>query len=209
MRDVEQWMSTRLLPANLRERIRRYEQYKWQKTRGVDEENLIRNLPKDLGRDIKRHLGLHQLKRVPVFVDLDEQWLDALCGRLEQVLYTKDSYIVREGDPVDEMLFVMCGNLLTVTTNGYRTGFFNMDYLKDGDFCGEELLAWALDPHSSTNLPISTITVQALTEVEAFVLKADNLTFMASKFNWLHNQQLRHKFRFYSHQWRMWAACYI
>lgn len=63
-RDAEQWMSHRLLPDGLRERIRRYEQYRWQETRGVDEDNLIRNLPKDLRRDIKRHLCLALLMRV-------------------------------------------------------------------------------------------------------------------------------------------------
>lgn len=63
-RDAEQWMSHRLLPESLRDRIRRYEQYKWQETRGVDEENLLRNLPKDLRRDIKRHLCLALLMRV-------------------------------------------------------------------------------------------------------------------------------------------------
>ncbi|XP_058182515.1 cyclic nucleotide-gated ion channel 1-like [Rhododendron vialii] len=208
-RDAEQWMSHRLLPESLRERIRRYEQYKWQETRGVDEENLIVNLPKDLRRDIKRHLCLALLMRVPMFEKLDEQLLDALCDRLKPVLYTEDSYIVREGDPVDEMLFVMRGKLFTVTTNGGRTGFFNSDYLKAGDFCGEELLTWALDPHSSTNLPISTRTVQALSEVEAFALMADDLKFVASQFRRLHSKQLRHTFRFYSQQWRTWAACFI
>lgn len=65
-RDAEQWMSHRLLPENLRERIRRYEQYRWQETRGVDEESLLRNLPKDLRRDIKRHLCLALLMRVSI-----------------------------------------------------------------------------------------------------------------------------------------------
>ncbi|KAL0299663.1 UNVERIFIED_CONTAM: Cyclic nucleotide-gated ion channel 1 [Sesamum radiatum] len=208
-RDAEQWMSHRLLPDSLRERIRRYEQYKWQETRGVDEENLIHNLPKDLRRDIKRHLCLALLKRVPMFEKMDDQLLDAMCDRLKPVLYTEDSYIVREGDPVDEMLFIMRGKLLTVTTNGGRTGFFNSDYLKAGDFCGEELLTWALDPHSSSNLPISTRTVQALSEVEAFALMADDLKFVASQFRRLHSKQLRHTFRFYSQQWRTWAACFI
>lgn len=208
-RDAEQWMSHRLLPENLRDRIRRYEQYKWQETRGVDEENLLSNLPKDLKRDIKRHLCLALLMRVPMFEKMDEQLLDALCDRLKPILYTEESYIVREGDPVDEMLFVMRGKLLTVTTNGGRTGFFNSDYLKAGDFCGEELLTWALDPHSSANLPISTRTVQALTEVEAFALMADDLKFVASQFRRLHSKQLRHTFRFYSQQWRTWAACFI
>ncbi|KAF7133070.1 hypothetical protein RHSIM_Rhsim09G0204800 [Rhododendron simsii] len=207
--DAEQWMSHRSLPVNLRERIRRYEHYKWQETRGVDEEYLIRNLPKDLRRDIKRHLCLGLLLRVPMFNKMDGQLLDALCNRLEPVLYTEDSFIVREGDPVDEMLFVMRGKLATMTTNGGRTGFFNLDYLKRGDFCGEELLTWALDPRSSTNLPISTRTVQALSEVEAFVLKADALKFVASQFRRLHSKQLRHTFRFYSQQWRTWAACFI
>ncbi|KAG5050376.1 hypothetical protein JHK85_011479 [Glycine max] len=208
-RDAEQWMSHRLLPDSLRERIRRHEQYKWQETRGVDEDSLIRDLPKDLRRDIKRHLCLALLMRVPMFENMDEQLLDAMCDRLKPVLYTEESCIVREGDPVGEMLFIMRGKLLTVTTNGGRTGFFNSEYLKAGDFCGEELLTWALDPQSSSNLPISTRTVQTLSEVEAFALKADDLKFVASQFRRLHSKQLRHTFRFYSQQWRTWAACFI
>ncbi|CAI0412911.1 unnamed protein product [Linum tenue] len=208
-RDAEQWMSHRMLPDNLRERIRRHEQYKWQETRGVDEENLVHTLPKDIRRDIKRHLCLALLMRVPMFEKMDDQLLDALCDRLKPALYTEESYIVREGDPVDEMLFIMRGKLLTMTTNGGRTGFFNSEYLKAGDFCGEELLTWALDPHSSSNLPISTRTVRTITEVEAFALTAEDLKFVASQFRRLHSKQLRHTFRFYSQQWRTWAACFI
>ncbi|KAE8708629.1 Cyclic nucleotide-gated ion channel 1 [Hibiscus syriacus] len=199
----------RLLPESLREGIRRYEQYRWQEIRGVDEENLLCNLPKDLRRDIKRHLCLALLMRVPMFEKMDEKLLDAMCDRLKPVLYTEESYIVREGDPVDEMLFIMRGKLLTMTTNGRRTGFFNSEYLGAGDFCGEELLTWALDPHSSSNLPISTRTVRALTEVEAFALMVDDLKFVVSQFRRLHCKQLRHTFRFYSLQWRSWAACFI
>ncbi|KAB2600822.1 cyclic nucleotide-gated ion channel 1-like [Pyrus ussuriensis x Pyrus communis] len=196
-RDAEQWMAHRMLPENLRERIRRYDQYKWQETRGVDEDTLVRNLPKDLRKDIKRHLCLGLLQRVPIFETMDEQLMDAMCDRLKPVLYTDKSYITREGDPVDEMLFIMRGNLATMTTNGGRTGFFNTADLKAGDFCGEELLTWALDPNSSTNLPTSTRTVEAKTE------------FVASQFRRLHSKQLQHTFRFYSQQWRTWSACFI
>ncbi|KAG6786859.1 hypothetical protein POTOM_008476 [Populus tomentosa] len=63
-RDAEQWMSHRMLPDNLKERIRRHEQYRWQETRGVEERGLIRNLPKDLRRDINRHLCLDLIKKV-------------------------------------------------------------------------------------------------------------------------------------------------
>ncbi|KVH91106.1 Cyclic nucleotide-binding domain-containing protein [Cynara cardunculus var. scolymus] len=194
-RDAELWMSHRMLPDELRERIRRYEQYKWQENRGVDEQSLIHNLPKDLKRDIKRHLCLSLLMKVPMFQTMDEQLLDAMCDRLNPVLYTENSCIVREGDPVDEMLFIIRGELLTVTTNGGRTGFFNSTYLKGGDFCGDELLTWALDPNLSSSLPLSTRTVRPVTDVEAFALKADDLKFVASQFRRLHSKRLQHTFR--------------
>ncbi|KAK6919992.1 Ion transport domain [Dillenia turbinata] len=195
-RDAERWMSHRLLPEDLRERIRRYEQYKWQETRGVEEEPLIRSLPKDLRRDIRRHLFMDLLKRVPMIEKMDDQLLDAMCDCLKPVLYTEESLIHREGDPVDEMLFIMRGKLVTVTTNGGRTGFLNSDNLKAGDFCGDELLSWALDPQSS-NLPISTRTVKALTEVEAFALLPDDLKFVASQFRRLNSAQIQQTFKYH------------
>ncbi|XP_060218430.1 cyclic nucleotide-gated ion channel 1-like isoform X2 [Lycium barbarum] len=207
--DVEQWMSHRMLPHDLRERIRRYEQYKWEQTRGVDEDHLISNLPNDLRRDVKRHLCWSLLKRVPMFEKMNDQLQDALCDRLKPALFTENSYIIREGDPVSEMLFLTKGTLLTTTTNGGRTGFFNSASLKAGDFCGEELLIWALDPCASTTLPASTRTVTAVTDVEAFALAADDLKFVAPQFRRLHSKQLRHAFRFYSQRWRTWAACFI
>lgn len=208
-RDAEHWMSHRMLPDDLKARIRRYEQYKWQENRGVEEDSLIRNLPHDLRRDIKRHLCWSLLTRVPMFDKMDEQLLDALCYCLKPVLYTTDSIIVREGDPVVEMLFIMRGNILTTTTNGGRTGFFNAVGLEVGDFCGEELLTWALDPNSSSSLPISTRTVRAVNDVEAFCLMPEDLKSVASQFRRLHSKQLQQTFRFYSQQWKTWGACFI
>lgn len=140
---------------------------------------------------------------------MDERLLDAICERLKPSLFTEHTYIVREGDPVDEMLFIIRGRLESVTTDGGRSGFFNRGLLKEGDFCGEELLTWALDPKSGSNLPSSTRTVKALTEVEAFALIAEELKFVAGQFRRLHSRQVQHTFRFYSQQWRTWAACFI
>lgn len=63
-RDTEEWMKHRQLPQNLRERVRRFVQYKWLATRGVDEETILRGLPIDLRRDIQRHLCLDLVRRV-------------------------------------------------------------------------------------------------------------------------------------------------
>ncbi|KAM6602374.1 hypothetical protein CsatA_021983 [Cannabis sativa] len=208
-RDSEQWMHHRLLPQELREKVRRYNQYKWLETRGVDEESIVQSLPKDLRRDIKRHLCLNLVRRVPLFANMDERLLDAICERLKPSLYTESTYVVREGDPVNEMLFIIRGRLESVTTDGGRSGFFNRGLLKEGDFCGEELLTWALDPKAGSNLPSSTRTVNAMTEVEAFALEAEELKFVATQFRRLHSRQVQHTFRFYSQQWRTWAAIFI
>ncbi|GLJ28752.1 hypothetical protein SUGI_0566730 [Cryptomeria japonica] len=208
-RDTEEWMRHRQLPQDLRERVRRYVQYKWVATRGVDEETLLRGLPTDLRRDIQRHLCLNLVRRVPFFSQMDDQLIDAICERLTPALSTEGTYIVREGDPVNEMLFIIRGYLDSATTNGGRTGFFNSITLGPGDFCGEELLTWALLPKSSLNLPSSTRTVRALVEVEAFALRAEDLKFVANQFRRLHSKKLQHTFRFYSHQWRTWSACFI
>ena len=130
-----------------------------------------------------------------MLVNMDKQLLDAMCDRLKPVLYTEKSYIVCKGDLVDEMLFIMRGNLVATTTNCERSSFFNSSKLKAGDFCGEELLTWALDPNP-LNLPISTRTVVTISEVEAFALRADDLKFVASQFRCLINsKQLKHTFR--------------
>ncbi|KAJ8763772.1 hypothetical protein K2173_003554 [Erythroxylum novogranatense] len=208
-RDTEEWMRHRQLPHDTRERVRGFVQYKWLATRGVDEDSILRGLPTDLRRDIKRHLCLDLVRRVQFFSQMDDQLLDAICERLVSSLSTKYTYIVREGDPVIEMLFIIRGKLDSSTTNGGRTGFFNSITLGPGDFCGEELLSWALVPKSTTNLPCSTRTVKALEEVEAFALRAEDLKYVANQFRRLHSKKLQHTVRFYSHHWRTWAACFI
>lgn len=208
-RDTEEWMRHRQLPQDLRDRVRRFVQYKWLATHGVDEESILHTLPADLRRDIQRHLCLDLVRRVPFFSQMDDQLLDAICERLKSSLCTQGTYIVREGDPVTEMLFIIRGRLDSSTTNGGRTGFFNSITLRPGDFCGEELLTWALLPKSTLNLPSSTRTVRALDEVEAFALRAEDLKFVANQFRRLHSKKLQHTFRFYSHHWRTWGACFI
>ncbi|KAJ4974762.1 hypothetical protein NE237_007936 [Protea cynaroides] len=208
-RDTEEWMKHRQLPLDLQERVRRFVQYKWLATRGVNEEFILSSLPLDLRREIQRHLCLALVRRVPFFSQMDDQLLDAICERLVSSLCTQDTYIVCEGDPVNEMLFIIRGQLESSTTNGGRSGFFNSITLRPGDFCGEELLTWALMRTPSLNLPSSTRTVRALGEVEAFALSAEDLKFVAGQFKHLHSKKLQHAFRYYSHQWRTWGACFI
>lgn len=69
-RDTEEWMRHRQLPEDLQDRVRRFVQYKWVATRGVEEEEILRSLPLDLRRQIQRHLCLALVRRVSFSVSL-------------------------------------------------------------------------------------------------------------------------------------------
>ena len=90
IRDLEWWMRRRQLPHRLRVRVRQQERCRWAATRGVDEEALVSNLPEGLRRDIKRHLCLDLLKKVPLFQQLDDLILNNICDRLKPVLFIKE-----------------------------------------------------------------------------------------------------------------------
>ncbi|XP_039155262.1 putative cyclic nucleotide-gated ion channel 15 [Eucalyptus grandis] len=118
--------------------------------------------------------------KVHLFDQMDERTLDVICERLKPALCTEGTFLVREGDPVNEMLFIIRGHLDSYTINGGRIGFFNSCRIGLGDFSGKELLTWALDPSPSIILPSSICSVKTLFEVEAFALRADDLKFVAS-----------------------------
>jgi len=164
-RDIEDWMKYRRLPHELVEHVRCFHQYKWVATLGVNEEKLMQNLPMYLRRDIKRHLCLDLVQNVPFFNQMDDNLLNVLCEQLKPTFYTKDMYITFDGDPMYEMLFIINGELENVTTNRRHTSSFNIGILKPGDFYGEELLTWAVDPMLKNNPPTSTHTIRTLKEV--------------------------------------------
>ncbi|KAH9606387.1 hypothetical protein KSS87_017291 [Heliosperma pusillum] len=143
--------------------------------------------------------------QVPLFAGMDEMIQDLIIEKLKPALYTKGALLVREGHPVSEVIFIIRGHLNT--TAGQPVGF-NSQPMGQGDFCGDGLLHWSIDPHASLALPISPRTVEAVSEVEAFAITAQDLRLVGIQTR-LHQDQFRHRFRFHSHQWRTWAACFI
>ncbi|XP_042401218.1 cyclic nucleotide-gated ion channel 17-like [Zingiber officinale] len=212
--DTEEWMRHRQLPPHFRRRVRQFYRSQWLATRGVDEESILRGLPSDLRRDIKHHLCIDLVRRVSFFSEMDDALLDAICERLVSFQSAAGTVRVRAGDPVTEMLFVIRGKLRSSAAGGRggRSGHHGSTILGPGDFCGEELLPWALHPapsQSPCRLPVSARTVTVAVQAEGFALRAEDLRFVASQFRRMHSQRLQHALRYYSHQWRAWAACLV
>ncbi|KAF0902596.1 hypothetical protein E2562_018090 [Oryza meyeriana var. granulata] len=209
-RDVEQWMSHRRLPEDLRRRVRCAERFSWVATRGVNEEELLSNLPEDIQRDIRRHF-FGFLKKVRLFNLMDNTIWDAICDKLRQNLYISGSDILYQGGPVEKMVFVVRGRLESISADGIKYP------LQEGDVCGEELLSWYLE-QSSVNRDggkmrlhdmrlVAIRTVRCLTNVEAFVLRARDLAEVTSQFSrFLRNPLVLGTIRYESPYWKSLAA---
>uniref|UniRef100_A0A803MS26 Cyclic nucleotide-binding domain-containing protein n=1 Tax=Chenopodium quinoa TaxID=63459 RepID=A0A803MS26_CHEQI len=214
-RDVEQWMSHRHLPQNLRRKIIEAERYNWAATRGVNEEMLMENLPEDVQREIRRHL-FKFVEKVRIFklVDEKEPILDAVYERLKQKTYIKDSKILYQGGIIDKMVFIVRGKMESIGEDGIVVP------LSEGDVCGEELLTWCLE-HSSDNRDgkkgriygqwlRSNRTARCLTNVEAFILRVRDLEEVTSLFpRILRNPRIQGAIRYESPYYRCQAATTI
>ncbi|KAH0969054.1 hypothetical protein GBA52_029083 [Prunus armeniaca] len=199
-RDMEWWMRRRQLPSGLRRRVRHYERHRWVTMGGEDEMDLIKDLPEGLRREIKRHLCLDLIKKVPLFHNLDDLILDNICDRVRPLVFSKDEKIIREGDPVPKMLFIVRGHIKR--SQGLSKGMVGTNVLEPGGFLGDELLSWCLRRPFIDRLPASS--------AQAFGLNADDLRYITDHFRYkFANERLKRTARYYSSNWRTWAAVNI
>ncbi|ERN11112.1 hypothetical protein AMTR_s00024p00155680 [Amborella trichopoda] len=212
-RDVEQWMSYRRLPEDLRRRVRQSERFNWAATRGVKEDHLLENLPEDLQRDIRRHL-FEVIQKVRIFSAMDETTLDIICERLRQKLYIEGCEIQSDGGPIEKMVFIVRGKMESTGADGYVTA------LAEGDVVGEELLTWWLEQSPSSkdkqkmrlmeHVLISRRKVKCISNVIAFVLRGSDLEEVPFLFmRFLRNPEVIRIIRCQSPYWRALAATRI
>lgn len=205
MRSVERWMKRKNLPQSFRHRVRQFERQRWAATRGVDECQIIRDLPEGLRRDIKYHLCLDLVRQVPLFQHMDDLVLENICDRVKSLIFPKGEIIVREGDPVQRMLFIVRGHLQC--SQVLRNGATSCCMLGPGNFSGDELLPWCLRRRFLERLPASSSTLVTLESTEAFGLEAADVKYVTQHFRYTFtNEKVRRSARYYSPGWRTWAA---
>ncbi|PQM32826.1 hypothetical protein Pyn_35531 [Prunus yedoensis var. nudiflora] len=110
-----------------------------------------------------------------------------MCDYSTPVTYPEDKIIFRRGDPMDRMLVITEGVLLTYSTtpdpsltHGGKTtkdsGSTATKQVEKDEVYGEELLTWASASSSESgrfkNLPTCPESVRCQTKVEGFALSA-------------------------------------
>ncbi|XP_008242403.2 PREDICTED: cyclic nucleotide-gated ion channel 1-like [Prunus mume] len=206
--DIDLWLyKNALCDKNLKMVITKNLHQKLEENKEVDVENVLSLIPIIHQRRILRHLSLNLLKKVPMLENMNENVLKAICEHLKFVKYSEDKYIVREGEPLDKMLFITQGTAWSYPTNA--SGSSAIKCLVKGDFYGEELLNWASELSSFSEFPKSTRIVKAHTKVEAFAIRANNLNIVVSTFWWHFSKRLGHIEESQLERWQHLAACSI
>jgi cyclic nucleotide gated channel len=122
---------------------------------------------------------------VQILNNKNEDLLQLICKSLKPLYYIENSYIFREGEPLNAMIFITQGSLWCFKTNNGENGegtTSSPQCIEKGEFYGEELLEWGFNGSPSpklSNLPISK-TVITLTKVEAFALTANDWKILVS-----------------------------
>ncbi|XP_048429612.1 cyclic nucleotide-gated ion channel 1-like [Pyrus x bretschneideri] len=154
----------------------------------VDEDNPAANifslLPLQLTKHMKRYLFLATLRKLPGLENIDRQVLEKIMKHLEPVSYADGTYIIREGEPLDRMLFITQGIALAYKTGttGGESGSSSTTHIAKGEVYGKELMAWAATSTPFSGLPISDQTVKSHEKVEVFAIRAARLKRIVSKF---------------------------
>ncbi|BFG36173.1 hypothetical protein CerSpe_224470 [Prunus speciosa] len=150
-------------------------------------ENIFSILPFYVQDIIKCHLLLPKLRDVPTLQGIHQNVLNAILKDLEHVMYDGGNCIIREGEPLDMMIFISRGRVLTynTTSTGHGEGGSGLSntigpWLTGGDFYGEELISWAATSTSS-HWPISNKTLKAHQKVEVFAIRASALLLIVSE----------------------------
>ncbi|KAM7510104.1 hypothetical protein LguiB_008979 [Lonicera macranthoides] len=207
-RDLEWWMRRRQLPSQLRQRVRHFERQRWAAMGGEDEMELVKDFPEGLRRDIKRFLCLDLIKQVPLFQSLDDLILDNICDRVNPLVFSKNEKIIREGDPVLRIVFIVRGRVKS--SQNLSKGMVATSTLEPGGFLGDELLSWCLRRPFTDRLPASSATFTCIEPTEAFGLDANNLRYISDHFRYkFANERLKRTARYYSSNWRTWGAVNI
>ena len=79
--DVQQtiaWANYRELPDELRSRILRYFSYKWRKCRGLNEVDVIEELPRSIAQDVNLEIYRSLIQKVPLFKGVEISFIRAI-----------------------------------------------------------------------------------------------------------------------------------
>jgi len=117
MSEVKLYTAYRTLPGVLRDRIFHHFSLLHQRQTGIDENNILQDLPSHLRMDVAAQLNRDIIMRVPIFADCEPGFIKAISLVLQPQVFFRGDIIVRKGDIGMEMYFINRGKVDVLAEN--------------------------------------------------------------------------------------------
>lgn len=124
------------LSPNTSSRILRFFDYTWSRYGGVDEKEVLNNLPKALKASVISFVRGPVLKNISIFKTCDEEVTDFLVSHLKPMLFILDDCIVNSGDKIYDFYIIEKGLVEFIDKDNVTP----LRTISDGDFFNEEAL---------------------------------------------------------------------
>lgn len=162
---IKEWMSQYKLSESLRNRILNHYTLAWTKLKGVEDEEIIKDLPDSLQTDLTSYL-YSGIIRSGFFPAEEQGAIRSIIKKCRMVMQCKGEELIKEGELGLEMYFILEGEVEIITHDKLV-----LNILYPGNVFGEMAL---LTPFPT----VRGATVKARTDISLAILSMDDFNFV-------------------------------
>jgi hypothetical protein len=130
---LKAFMRHRKLPTRLRQRIQNYLDYSWSTHKGINEQQILHELPLSLQKQVTLFCAQGIISKVPLFRGCSTDASASIIASLENRVYVPHDLIIERGVRGDEFFIVSEGVVVQLD----ETGCVPLAYLHAGSYFGE------------------------------------------------------------------------
>eukprot|EP00455_Lapot_gusevi_P055487 TRINITY_DN9024_c0_g1_i3.p1 TRINITY_DN9024_c0_g1~~TRINITY_DN9024_c0_g1_i3.p1 ORF type:complete len:669 (+),score=120.98 TRINITY_DN9024_c0_g1_i3:207-2213(+) len=168
---IQQFLTARRLPGDLKQRLSLYFHLLHSRAHGVDEDDMMGMLSPNLQLELAYLQRRRVLEHFPIFQSCSLGFLKHLAHSLQLEAYLADECLYEIGDAAEKLFFIEQGSVL-LTDADTRT----VALLIPGNFFGEELLLEGLvQAESMGQVCYRRVTARATVDCQVYVLTRSNV----------------------------------
>lgn len=153
---LEEYMTRKMLPANLRQRISDYYNFMYQR-KYFKEDVITGSLSGNVKKDMILHICKTMIKNVSIFSDLSSGEVSSIVEYLVPEIFLPQDIIIQHGTYGDAMYFLSTGTVAVYTRSGKE-----ICHLQDGAYFGEICLLLPNQIRFTTIVAIETTLLYKL-----------------------------------------------
>ena len=187
--NLKTYMNYRRLPGDLRIKINHYYEYLWSVTQGVEESQLLGDLPPGLSDQIRSHVLTRLLERVEELMGAPAYFHCALAGSMRQRIFSPKDAIIKRSEMMSGIYF-LCRGVASIMDD---RGMHEKERVEEGGHFQEVKLFEKERPSTKTVMATSYCEVYVLRTADYFTVTEVNDEFREVHASMLRKEETRKK----------------